>query len=117
MPVMKLISCLFLCTLSVCCNATSAFSGHRSILREVSDTDRSGIHRDYAVELNASSFDDVLKDTPATFAIVEFFAHWCPACRNYKPQYEKVARLFNGPDAVHPGIILLTRVDCAEKHR
>lgn len=32
-----------------------------------------------------------------------------------QPQYEKVARLFNGPDAVHPGIILLTRVDCAEK--
>ncbi|CAK8573951.1 unnamed protein product [Lathyrus sativus] len=111
MSVMNLIMCLFLCTLSVCCYASS----HRSILREVSDNDRSGIDRDYAVELNASSFDAVLKDTPATFAIVEFFAHWCPACRNYKPQYEKVARLFNGPDAVHPGIILLTRVDCAEK--
>ncbi|CAL5209930.1 unnamed protein product [Lathyrus oleraceus] len=111
MSVMNLIMCLFLCTLSVCCFASS----HRSILREVSDNDRSGIDRDYAVELNATSFDDVLKDTPATFAIVEFFAHWCPACRNYKPQYEKVARLFNGPDAVHPGIILLTRVDCAEK--
>lgn len=32
-----------------------------------------------------------------------------------QPHYEKVARLFNGPDAVHPGIILLTRVDCASK--
>ncbi|KAL0000150.1 hypothetical protein SO802_019752 [Lithocarpus litseifolius] len=39
----------------------------------------------------------------------------CPACRNYKPHYERVARLFNGPDAVHPGIILMTRVDCALK--
>ncbi|GMP83610.1 hypothetical protein CsSME_00037455 [Camellia sinensis var. sinensis] len=39
----------------------------------------------------------------------------CPACRNYKPHYEKVARLFNGPEAVHPGIILMTRVDCALK--
>ena len=32
-----------------------------------------------------------------------------------QPQYEKVARLFNGADAVHPGIILMTRVDCALK--
>jgi hypothetical protein len=32
-----------------------------------------------------------------------------------QPHYEKVARLFNGADAVHPGIILLTRVDCALK--
>jgi thiol oxidase len=39
----------------------------------------------------------------------------CPACRNYKPHYEKVARLFNGPDAIHPGIVLMTRVDCAMK--
>ncbi|MBA0746534.1 hypothetical protein Gogos_009042, partial [Gossypium gossypioides] len=63
---------------------------------------------DYGVELNATNFDGVLKDTPATYAIVEFFAHWLS-------HYEKVARLFNGPDAVHPGIILMTRVDCALK--
>ncbi|OIT22507.1 PREDICTED: sulfhydryl oxidase 2-like isoform X1 [Nicotiana attenuata] len=68
---------------------------------------------DFAIDLNATNFDSVLKETPAPFAIVEFFAHWCPACRNYKPQYEKVARLFNGADASYPGIILMTRVDCA----
>lgn len=32
-----------------------------------------------------------------------------------QPQYEKVARLFNGANAVHPGLILMMRVDCAEK--
>ena len=32
-----------------------------------------------------------------------------------QPHYERVSRLFNGPDAVHPGIILMTRVDCALK--
>lgn len=32
-----------------------------------------------------------------------------------QPHYEKVARLFNGPDAIHPGIVLMTRVDCAMK--
>ncbi|KAL5553372.1 hypothetical protein UlMin_040773 [Ulmus minor] len=92
---------------------SSAASGSRSILRTLEG--ERGDLRDYAVELNGTSFDGVLKDTPATFAVVEFFAHWCPACRNYKPHYEKVARLFNGPDAVHPGIILVTRVDCASK--
>ncbi|BAT93856.1 Sulfhydryl oxidase [Vigna angularis] len=105
---------LSLCILFVCCSATSSssFASRRSILREVKNAVN---HPDYAVELNGTNFDAVLKETPATFAVVEFFAHWCPACRNYKPHYEKVARLFNGPDAVHPGIILMTRVDCASK--
>ncbi|KAD7478809.1 hypothetical protein E3N88_01945 [Mikania micrantha] len=87
-------------------------AGSRSLLRAVTG----GVDQpDFAVDLNVTNFDEVLKDTPATYAIVEFFAHWCPACRNYKPQYEKVARLFNGANAVHPGIILMTRVDCANK--
>ncbi|XP_010044158.2 sulfhydryl oxidase 2 isoform X1 [Eucalyptus grandis] len=87
-----------------------AAAGSRSILRAAA---ADGPAADYAVELNATNFDAALAATPATYAVVEFFAHWCPACRNYKPQYEKVARLFNGPDAVHPGIVLMTRVDCA----
>lgn len=65
---------------SVCCSATSPSStgSRRSILREVNDNVKSGAadHPDYAVELNATNFDAVLKDTPATFAVVEFFAHW-----------------------------------------
>ncbi|XP_010513844.1 PREDICTED: sulfhydryl oxidase 2 [Camelina sativa] len=89
--------------------AASSTPGSRLILREIAD------QKDRAVELNTSNFDSVLKDTPAKYAVVEFFAHWCPACRNYKPHYEKVARLFNGPDAIHPGIVLMTRVDCALK--
>ncbi|XP_062111041.1 sulfhydryl oxidase 2-like [Humulus lupulus] len=92
---------------------SSASSGSRSILREIGA--ENGDPRDYGVDLNLTNFDSVLKDTPATYAVVEFFAHWSPACRNYKPHYEKVARLFNGPDAVHPGIVLMTRVDCASK--
>ncbi|KAG7973760.1 hypothetical protein I3843_06G013100 [Carya illinoinensis] len=99
--------------LSLSSGATSLSLGSRSILRAI-DNENGGPH-DYAVDLNASNFDSVIGDTPATFAVVEFFAHWCPACRNYKPHYEKVARLFNGPDAVHPGIILMSRVDCALK--
>ncbi|XP_023541103.1 sulfhydryl oxidase 2-like isoform X1 [Cucurbita pepo subsp. pepo] len=87
--------------------------GSRSILRTVAD--KNGDSEDYAIDLNATNFDAVFRDAPASFAVVEFFAHWCPACRNYKPHYERVARLFNGPNAVHPGKVLMTRVDCALK--
>uniref|UniRef100_A0ACD5U0J9 Uncharacterized protein n=1 Tax=Avena sativa TaxID=4498 RepID=A0ACD5U0J9_AVESA len=70
---------------------------------------------DAAVELNATTFDAFLGAAREPFAVVEFFAHWCPACRNYKHHYEKVAKLFNGPDAAHPGRVLMTRIDCAFK--
>ncbi|KAG2617679.1 sulfhydryl oxidase 1-like isoform X1 [Panicum virgatum] len=72
-------------------------------------------HGDAAVDLDAANFTAFLHAAPESFAVVEFFAHWCPACRNYKPHYEKVAKLFNGPDAAHPGIIVMARVDCASK--
>ncbi|KAM0055801.1 putative thiol oxidase [Helianthus debilis subsp. tardiflorus] len=87
-------------------------AGSRSLLRAISG---GSDQPDFAVDLNVTNFDQVFKDTPASYAILEFFAHWCPACRNYKPQYEKVAKLFNGANAVHPGVILMTRVDCANK--
>ncbi|KAJ1263977.1 hypothetical protein BS78_09G227800 [Paspalum vaginatum] len=70
---------------------------------------------DAAVDLDASNFTAFLQSAPESSAVVEFFAHWCPACRNYKPHYEKVAKLFNGRDAAHPGIIVMARVDCASK--
>ncbi|KAF3495947.1 hypothetical protein DY000_02057646 [Brassica cretica] len=96
-------------------DATTSFSpGSRSILRDIGSNGISD-HKDNAVELNATNFDSVFQDTPAKYAVLEFFAHWCPACRNYKPHYEKVARLFNGAEAVHPGTVLMTRVDCAAK--
>ncbi|KAE8732067.1 Sulfhydryl oxidase 1 [Hibiscus syriacus] len=107
---------ILILTLSIS-KATSLQAGTRTVLRVIDDNNGGGgvDPKVYGVELNATNFDGVLKDTPVTHAIVEFFAHWCPACRNYKPHYEKVARLFNGPDAVHHGIILMTRVDCALK--
>ncbi|KAL6010945.1 Sulfhydryl oxidase 1 [Asimina triloba] len=86
-------------------------SPSRSLLRAINDLDPV----DAVVDLNATNFDQVLRESPSSFAVVEFFANWCPACRNYKPHYEKVARLFNGRNAVHPGIVVMTRVDCALK--
>lgn len=109
----SVIGIIFLILSSSCADSISATSsiGSRLILRSINDDKAE--KPDLAVELNATNFDSLLKETPATFSVVEFFANWCPACRNYKPQYEKVAKLFNGADAVHPGIILMTRVDCA----
>ncbi|XP_024523489.1 sulfhydryl oxidase 2 isoform X2 [Selaginella moellendorffii] len=69
---------------------------------------------DAAVELTKNSFNQTLWAAPATFALVEFYAHWCPVCRIYKPQYSKVAKLFNGRTAVHPGEVFMGKVDCAE---
>lgn len=54
----------------------SLSSGRRSILREITNDGKNVKKSDYAVELNATNFDSVLKDTPATYAVVEFFAHW-----------------------------------------
>ncbi|XP_021615766.1 sulfhydryl oxidase 2 isoform X2 [Manihot esculenta] len=144
MPMSQLCPILIVNLLFLLSSIAASFpNGSRSILRELGNDN--AVKVDYAVDVNVTNFDAVLRDTPATFAIVEFFAHWCPACRNYKvpygmflfltfvdvhvyfltvfglgasnvqPYYERVARLFNGPDAVHPGIVLMTRVDCALK--
>lgn len=48
--------------------------GSRSVLRSI-DNDKSE-KPDYAVELNATNFDSVLSETPAAYAVVEFFARW-----------------------------------------
>lgn len=57
--------------------ATSLQSGSRTVLREIGSGGGGGSDpKDCGVELNATNFDGVLKDTPATYAIVEFFAHW-----------------------------------------
>ena len=54
--------------------AASIQSGSRSILRAVSSENKAQV--DYAVDLNSTNFDAVLRNTPAAHAIVEFFAHW-----------------------------------------
>eukprot|EP01018_Ginkgo_biloba_P026228 Gb_06174 [translate_table: standard] len=47
---------------------------------------------DAAIELKMNDFNSSLWAYLALWAIVEFFAHWCLACQNYKPHYEQVAR-------------------------
>ncbi|PKI61379.1 hypothetical protein CRG98_018227 [Punica granatum] len=53
----------------------SSFSvGSPFTLREVSRNNVGTM--DYAVQLNATNFNAALRDTPALFSMVEFYAHW-----------------------------------------
>lgn len=79
--------------LSLSSGATSLSLGSRSILRAI-DNENGGPH-DYAVDLNASNFDSVIGDTPATFAVVEFFAHWSVRKKMKKIVCIPCSKLFN----------------------
>ncbi|KAG6545684.1 hypothetical protein Mapa_012869 [Marchantia paleacea] len=71
--------------------------------------------KDAGLELTIDNFNTSLWATPASWALVEFYNRWCPACQKFKPHYEKVARLFNGPDAAYSDVVLLAKVDCADE--
>ncbi|KAJ7296851.1 hypothetical protein O6H91_Y096500 [Diphasiastrum complanatum] len=90
-------------------------SGQRALVQAGRIGGTIGEERDVAHELSIDTFNASLWAAPASWALVEFYASWCPACRNYKPQYERVAKLFNGPTAAHPGVVYVAKVDCAQK--
>jgi thiol oxidase len=55
--------------------AAASFSpGSRSILRDIGSNVAD--QKDNAIELNATNFDSVFQDSPAKYAVLEFFAHW-----------------------------------------
>lgn len=70
---------------------------------------------DLVPALNAETFNSSLLAAPANWALVEFYANWCPACKKYKPHFERVARLFTGPNRVHEGVVYFAKVDCADQ--
>jgi thiol oxidase len=46
-----------------------------------------------AVELTTENFNSTLWASPSTWAIVEFYAHWCPACQMFSSHYSQVGGL------------------------
>jgi len=64
-----------------------------------------------ALTLARSNFTAVLGALPpATDAVVEFYASWCPACRHFQPTFEQLAvHLASQPAPT----VVLTRLDCA----
>ena len=47
--------------------------------------------------------------------LVEGFAPWCPHCQHFRPEYEKVAQVFNGADGAKAGV-LVAHMDCTKHH-
>lgn len=66
-------------------------------------------------ELSNQNFYQTLESWPADNGVfLEFYAHWCPACKRFQPQYEKLAAYFNAEPRVQP-IVNVARVDCANE--
>lgn len=65
-------------------------------------------------ENNFTSFVD--SQTSSNGILMEFYAHWCPTCQHFQPEYEKLAQYFNTEPQVQPGIVV-ARVDCADMVR
>ncbi|KAL0889423.1 hypothetical protein Bca101_013406 [Brassica carinata] len=85
--------------------AASSSPGSRSIVRDISGGNAD--QKDRAVETLPTSNQFSATPPPSMPSSSSSLTGVLP------PHYEKVARLFNGPDAMHPGIVLMTRVDCA----
>ncbi|GAB4818980.1 hypothetical protein N2152v2_006026 [Parachlorella kessleri] len=64
------------------------------------------------VELGSKNFTDFLNGLPETrWVLMEWYAHWCGACRLFQPAYEKIADYFHKRGELQPKIVV-ARVDC-----
>lgn len=63
------------------------------------------------VDLNEATFNQTFLAVPAgTPTLQEFWASWCPACKQFAPEYEKIGKFFTE----HPETkLLVSRIDCA----
>lgn len=67
------------------------------------------------IELTKDNFYQTVDSWPLDHGVLmEFYAHWCPACKRFQPDYEKVAGYFNSEPRVEP-IVTVARVDCANE--
>ena len=69
------------------------------------------------VDLTVNIFDGALQGLPADrWALIEFFASWCPACQHFKPTYEQVSAALRRQPLQQPEV-WVARVDCAKEAR
>lgn len=68
------------------------------------------------VELGVKNFTSTLQDTKFRegHLLIEFYAHWCPHCTHYRPEYEKIGAYFLTEPRPKP-LIWVLRIDCAIK--
>ncbi|RLN27020.1 hypothetical protein BBJ28_00020656 [Nothophytophthora sp. Chile5] len=58
--------------------------------------------------LNSKSYEAMLQDTTAVW-LVDYYAPWCPHCRQFAPAWEKAATFYAETDNVH-----VAAVDCTQ---
>eukprot|EP00850_Spirogloea_muscicola_P018853 SM000177S03186 [mRNA] locus=s177:170813:175590:+ [translate_table: standard] len=105
------LAAIFLLGLTSCIQARLVDSN----LPEMLELNTSVVH-----ELKMATFNDTLAAVKAPWALVEFYASWqarptlllCPACKAFKSHYERVAVLFNGPDAPYQDFIYVANLEC-----
>lgn len=66
------------------------------------------------IELVKDNFTDYLLTVPTSeWVVMEFYAHWCPHCIHFKPDFEKISQFFARHNKV-PRVVV-ARVDCADE--
>ncbi|RLN88421.1 hypothetical protein BBJ28_00019872 [Nothophytophthora sp. Chile5] len=58
--------------------------------------------------LRSDSYESMLNDT-GTVWLVDYYAPWCPHCRHFAPEWEKVASFYAGTDRVQVGAVDCTK--------
>ena len=69
-------------------------------------------------ELTAATLAPALAALPpASPVLLEFYAHWCPTCRRFQPEYEKASAGLVGGGGGGPDKepIFVARLDCANE--
>ncbi|CAI5708981.1 unnamed protein product [Hyaloperonospora brassicae] len=59
--------------------------------------------------LNAQNYDTTLNDTTTTVWLVDYYAPWCPHCRQFAPEWEKVASVYAETSKVQVGAVDCTK--------
>jgi thiol oxidase len=58
--------------------------------------------------LTAASYDAVLRDS-STVWLVDYYAPWCPHCRHFAPEWERIANFYAKTDKVQVGAVDCTK--------
>ena len=70
----------------------------------------------HAIKLTNETYWEELRSVPPERkCVIEFYAHWCPACRKFAKQFDEVAKFFNVAPRPKPSVDVFS-IDCAEEN-
>lgn len=82
------------------------------------------------IQLNDANFLGTMAELAQSYdwVLVEFYSHWCPACKAFQPDYKKVAthihniiqeedRSWAGENGERPVKLAVARIDCPENKK